>query len=115
MISTFLAAAALSAIVPVAVTGQGVPATAHVHVHVADLDLTSPSGVQTLDQRIRHAAAAICPSDGNVELARKLDMIACREAMFAMVKAQRDQAIARAQAHRTALASNVTRAVAAGD
>lgn len=72
-----LASIALAA-TPAAAVTQAVPPMAS--VTVADLDLGRPAGVDQLDQRIRRAVRAVCPTPVTPDLPTALDHRACRQA-----------------------------------
>ena len=67
-------------------------------IAIADLNLTSPAGIATLDARIRRAVRRLCPD--SVELARRMAARSCRAKAIKQVARQRDTLIARAQAER---------------
>jgi UrcA family protein len=90
--------AALALTVSPAGATQPAPAAAPILiVHTADLDLSRPAGVSTLDRRIAGAVRAACGAASDVDLAGKNRVARCRTDTMASVAAQRDQAIALAQ------------------
>jgi UrcA family protein len=119
MTSTFrsllpLTAILLSAVLPIAALLSVTPAMAkpavgstdpvRVVVSHGDLDLTDASDVAVLDQRIRSSVKRACPA-----LTRNLRETAhaaqCRRAAAARAHAQKDVAIASAEANRQRFAS----------
>jgi UrcA family protein len=99
---TFLAAAtalaigaAIAATSPAFSRGlvvQGVPAPS-TRVAYADLNLSSPMGVATLEGRIHAAADRLCVGDGVETLHARLDALACRERAIAAADLQVRRAI----------------------
>ena len=87
--------AALALAVSPADAGQPAPAAAPILVvHTADLDLSRPAGVSTLDRRIAAAVRAACGTASDADLVGKNRVAKCRTDTVASVAAPRDRAIA---------------------
>ena len=91
-------AAAASSIAFLATPGatQTPAGTGQLVVSYADLDLSSQSGVRTLDRRIRSAVQLACGEVSSFDPAGKNRVRDCQEQTLADARAQRDIAIASA-------------------
>lgn len=77
-----------------------------VSVSYADLDLSSPAGVQSLDRRLSAAVKAACPDDRGIRDAARLQEVSqCRTAKRKEVSGLREVALARAAGEKKMIAS----------
>lgn len=66
-----------------------------IHVHYADLDLSTPAGVRTLDHRLAWAISALCAeAPGGTGMGQRFANERCVKAKTAEVAPQRERAIA---------------------
>lgn len=72
------------------------PAGATVAVSYADLDLTTPAGIRTLDRRILSAVRQACGPTSDFDPAGRNLVEACRSDALERLSAQRETAIAAA-------------------
>lgn len=63
-------------------------------VETADLDLASAYGQRQLDRRLSVAAAEVCGTASNADLAGKNEVRECRKTTLSAAKARRDQVLA---------------------
>lgn len=90
--------AAIALTVSPAQAADPAPAAARtVVVRTADLDLSRPSGVATLDRRIAGAVRAACDAASDLDLVGSNRVSKCRTETMKSVAAQRDEAIAAAR------------------
>jgi len=74
-------------------------------VDAAGLNLATQRGVQSLDRRIRHAAAELCGSPSAADPRGRRDVSSCIDEAVAGAAAARSRAIALGQSGRPVLAS----------
>ena len=95
--------ALLISLAAAAITFAAAPAPAQtapsqVVVSYADLDLSTPAGVRKLDRRLRSAVEIACGPISSADPAGKNRVRDCRAETLAVARAQRDTAIADANA-----------------
>lgn len=73
----------------------------------ADLNLANAAGVARLNDRVRRTAEALCLSDGEEVLQRRLEAMACRDRTIAAAAPQVRRAVERFAAARTGAAVTV--------
>jgi len=104
MLKLIAAAIALAATTAPAFA-QADGATQSVHVSYADLDLSHPAAVRTLDRRLHAAVGTVCRADAGADTSASLAALHCRKAAQLAFANQRAAAIARANTN-TQLALN---------
>ena len=65
-------------------------------VRTSDLDLNSPGGQRTLDQRLANAARDVCGTASDLDLEGKNAVRKCRDDTLAQVRGDRDVIVAAA-------------------
>lgn len=91
--SKLLLAAALGlSALPATVSAQAY--APDIHVAYADLDLSSPAGVATLDRRIAKAAATLCETIPHTTALWQQAVDRCRKTLTTHVEPQRQQVLA---------------------
>lgn len=91
LLFTFAGALALS---PIPALADELPTRI---VHYADLDLTRPEGVASLETRIAAAARSVCPTDDPRDLGLAMKIAKCRKAARTSAHNQAQLAIADAR------------------
>lgn len=84
----------LSAVSP-ALAQEAVTKTAQ--VSVADLNLSSPAGVERLHNRVRSAARSVCGTNAPQDIDQRIAYNQCQKAAIEGAKPQMDRLIAAAQ------------------
>ncbi len=88
--------AAVAAVAAVTAFADTAAATDHSEVvSYSDLDLSSPEGVRTLNQRIVQAAHRICRAEQGTGLVPLSEYQDCRQSAISAASVTRDQAITR--------------------
>jgi UrcA family protein len=75
-----------------------------IRISYADIDLGTASGVKTLDRRIKHAIATVCPRTG-LDLWAQIAAENCRAEKRSEISVQRDRALAGASGEVAAVAA----------
>lgn len=99
MTTTKLAAALLAATLSVPASASGPPNAEQQSqtIGFADLDLTTPQGVATLDRRIANAVRSVCGWEDSRDLPAQSAVRECRAKAFADVADEREAVILAAQ------------------